>query len=268
MECLYISTMNVLDSDIITLNYQQESNLLISSWKDCSNAEQFVYGIKSCRALCDQVKLSNSLWHFNDYSFVIPPDLQKWADDFLDAPIMQKNNGLVKVAFVVGSDLTALLSAVDLVEAGTAGIQPRYFGAEQQALDYLLAKQEHKTMEQQPLSMPNLSFRIDKVEPNKSQILIDLNSEEIHQYLFLLNRLLKSRTFAMQHVSRFAKLTNREKEVLHLILHDRTTERIAQMLFISLETVKTHRKNISRKLECKSLRELIKYAVFFSGGCF
>lgn len=259
--------MNVLDSEIITLNYQQENNLLISSWKDCGNAEQFVYGIKSCRELCDKIKLSNSLWHFNDYSFVIPADLQKWADDFLDAPIMQKNKGLVKVAFVVGSDLTALLSAVDLVETGTAGIQPRYFGAEQQALAYLLAKQEHKPIEQ-PLSMPNLSFRMDKVDPNKSQILIDLNSEEIHQYLFLLNRLLKSRTFAMQHVSRFAKLTTREKEVLHLIIHEHTTERIAQMLFISLETVKTHRKNISRKLECKSIRELIKYAVFFSGGSF
>jgi len=260
--------MNVLDSEVVTLNYQQGSELLISSWKNCTSAQQFIDGIKSCRELCDKITLKSSLWHFNDFGFVIPPDLQKWVDGFLDVPIMQKNKNLVKVAFVAGSDLLALLSAVDLVETGSAGVQPRYFGAEQPALAYLLSQQNEQTLVQQPLLMPNLSLKTDQDHPGKSQILIDLNSEEIHQYLFLLNRLLKSRNFAMQHISKFATLTVREKEVLQLIVRERTTEQIAQILFISLETAKTHRKNISRKLECKNISGLIKYSVFFSGaGC-
>ena len=56
-------------------------------------------------------------------------------------------------------------------------------------------------------------------------------------------------------------LSNREKEILHLIANGRTSKEIAEKLFIAKTTVDTHRKNMIRKLQLNSGNELIKYAI-------
>ena len=56
-------------------------------------------------------------------------------------------------------------------------------------------------------------------------------------------------------------LTNREEEVLSLIMQEYTSKEIAEKLFISKQTVDTHRLNIMQKTGCKTLVGLIKYAL-------
>jgi len=58
-----------------------------------------------------------------------------------------------------------------------------------------------------------------------------------------------------------AVLSNREKEILHLIANGKTSKEIAEELFIAKTTVDTHRKNIIRKLQLNNGNELIKYAI-------
>lgn len=55
-------------------------------------------------------------------------------------------------------------------------------------------------------------------------------------------------------------LTTREKEILKLIAKEYSNIQIATELFISERTVETHRKNIFRKTNTKSIVGLIKYA--------
>ncbi len=57
------------------------------------------------------------------------------------------------------------------------------------------------------------------------------------------------------------ELSNREKEVISLICQELTTAEIAKKLFLSPLTVETHRKNILRKTNCKTLVGLIKFAI-------
>ncbi len=52
------------------------------------------------------------------------------------------------------------------------------------------------------------------------------------------------------------QLTNREKEIIHLIMKGLTTKEIAEILVISNLTVSTHRKNILKKTNTKSIIEL------------
>ncbi|MVT12552.1 response regulator [Chitinophaga tropicalis] len=59
----------------------------------------------------------------------------------------------------------------------------------------------------------------------------------------------------------FPPLTRREKEVLFLISEGYTNTQIAEKLFISADTVNTHRKKLLAKLEVKNTAMLIKYAV-------
>ena len=55
-------------------------------------------------------------------------------------------------------------------------------------------------------------------------------------------------------------LTRREKEILHLIADGLTNPQIAEKLFISMNTVDTHRKNLLAKFEVNNAAGLIKLA--------
>ena len=56
-------------------------------------------------------------------------------------------------------------------------------------------------------------------------------------------------------------LTKREKEILQLIAEGLTNIQIAEKLFISIDTVDTHRKNLHHKLNVKNTATLIRFAV-------
>lgn len=58
-----------------------------------------------------------------------------------------------------------------------------------------------------------------------------------------------------------ATLTEREKEIVHLVAEGLTTKQIAEQLFLSPHTVSTHRKNALKKLQISSVPELVKFVV-------
>jgi len=55
-------------------------------------------------------------------------------------------------------------------------------------------------------------------------------------------------------------ITNREVDVLKLIAKGHTNAEIADMLFLSIRTVETHRAHLQRKSGCSSRAELVTYA--------
>ena len=57
------------------------------------------------------------------------------------------------------------------------------------------------------------------------------------------------------------ELSTREKEILKLISQELTAQEIADKLFISMNTVNTHRRNLLSKLNMKNTAGLVKYAV-------
>lgn len=57
------------------------------------------------------------------------------------------------------------------------------------------------------------------------------------------------------------KLSERETEVLKLLVRGKANKEIAEKLFISIHTVVTHRKNLSSKLGVKSTAAMAIYAV-------
>jgi DNA-binding NarL/FixJ family response regulator len=61
--------------------------------------------------------------------------------------------------------------------------------------------------------------------------------------------------------SAFSILSKREREVLQLLAEGSSTKKIASLLFLSIKTVETHRKNIMEKLDLHSIAELTKYAI-------
>ena len=56
-------------------------------------------------------------------------------------------------------------------------------------------------------------------------------------------------------------LTDREKEVLHLLAEGRSNKEVATLLGLGLSTIETHRANLMQKLNLHSTAEIVLYAV-------
>ncbi len=60
---------------------------------------------------------------------------------------------------------------------------------------------------------------------------------------------------------RYDTLSEREREVFHLVAEGRSNKEIAELLFVSPNTIETHRLHIMEKLDLHSAAEIVLYAV-------
>lgn len=56
------------------------------------------------------------------------------------------------------------------------------------------------------------------------------------------------------------RLTPRETEIVHLLAHEYSSKEIAQKIFVSYETVHSHRKNILHKLKVRNVAGIVRVA--------
>ena len=64
-----------------------------------------------------------------------------------------------------------------------------------------------------------------------------------------------------EETARYGGLSERERQVLTLGAEGRTSQQIADALFLSINTVQTHRAHIMEKLKLQNRAELIRYAL-------
>lgn len=77
------------------------------------------------------------------------------------------------------------------------------------------------------------------------------------------SRLLDDNLYLRKNMKKFGSLTKREKQILKLVTQGLTTKQVAEKLFLSAQTVKTHRKNISKKLDLKRVIDWEYFANVF-----
>ena len=93
---------------------------------------------------------------------------------------------------------------------------------------------------------------------------IALPIDEEHYFTPKIERLIQENNFLRNNQQVFASLSKREKEVLRLLAKGQNSTEIAEALFISEATVKTHRKNIRNKLQAESTFDLLQFAQAFN----
>jgi len=93
---------------------------------------------------------------------------------------------------------------------------------------------------------------------------LEQKNSEIHSYIIQINELKEKMTkegkpkIAIDAKLKEMDLTNREKDVLKLIAQGHTNDQIAEKMFISKNTVKSHIKNIYLKLDVKNRIQVIQ----------
>ncbi len=89
-------------------------------------------------------------------------------------------------------------------------------------------------------------------------IVININEEmqtreQLHE-LYMENQRLRNQLT-------LCRLTKREKQIIHYISDGKTDKEIASMLYISVYTANTHRKNILKKLQLTNAAELVRFSM-------
>lgn len=105
----------------------------------------------------------------------------------------------------------------------------------------------HQDEEGNPTHLITVFFPVDQMKhiPNKAE------------------RLLAENIFFKENIEKFESLGSRAKEVLRLVALGRSSAEISNELNISIDTVKTHRKIIKKKLEINTTYEFTEYAHAF-----
>jgi DNA-binding NarL/FixJ family response regulator len=95
---------------------------------------------------------------------------------------------------------------------------------------------------------------IELVLNNETYLSPTVTSQVMKKYLNL-------KAIREKGIDKKEKLTQREIEILKLLALGKTNREISSMLFISIKTVETHRKNIMNKLSLRNLADIVRYAI-------
>jgi len=96
------------------------------------------------------------------------------------------------------------------------------------------------------------------------EAIVKVNNGDIYLATEISQALVSELTHSSKKPSSYSvipRLTKREKEILELIASEATTDEISKQLFISKNTVETHRKNLISKFQVRNSVGLVKAAM-------
>lgn len=138
--------------------------------------------------------------------------------------------------------------------------------------------QTYESMNGQSKTKEELHYEINTLRRENQSLIAELAFHkkifrDVHQVLEVANDLdeakeenraveqLLTENVQLRNQLKVLRLSNREKEIMQLIVKGFTSKEIANMLKISKLTVDTHRKHIQQKLQVNNGMELIKLAM-------
>lgn len=246
--------MELFNSETASIEYFEDINLIRTSWKKCEHAEEFMPVIKQVMEFYKIFLPRKTLWNQTDFSLHISPELQQWTENTINIPA-QRLNVFEKISFVVSKDTMSQMSVMQIFDDSTCDFVPRYFVDEGESMAWLTQSRQEK---ENLLVEPPILI-VDRVR-DRIRLSIEVHTEEFDEYIRLFDKLWKERVLSLDTAQRFITLSPRERTVLRLILRGKTGDFISDVLSISPHTVKTHRKNIYRKLACSRIEDLMPYS--------
>jgi DNA-binding CsgD family transcriptional regulator len=243
------------NSKHLKINYDKINSLFIQEWNHNSPLEtkEFRGELLEFKKLFSVYKPQNILWLQEDFATNLSTVDQIWIEENVNIDCF--NLGLKKCAFVVGKDVIAQILVFNFFTEVPSCLSPKHFGGKNEALKWLI----HDYLPPEFISNDfDIKFN-GKTENGKSRFIIETSSESTEATLKSFNRILKENAFTKENKEKFKALTNREKEVFYLYANGEVIKKIAENLFLSELTVRTHWRNTKKKLDIKSLSDITNY---------
>ncbi|SEN18267.1 regulatory protein, luxR family [bacterium A37T11] len=242
--------------DFFSATYVKKTGILTAAWKACNGADDFINSLKRYKVFYDNIKAKKVVWNHKEFFYDIPPALQQWLQNFLDKPAFLAVSNL-QVAHVLRGDVESHHSLINMYTDNSSCFVPRFFLNEKDAQIWVDKKILPKQSEQGELVLESIMAN------GQARLSLELDLSILPDYMAEFKKFLQSRTFFAESFSLYQQLGTREKEILGLITHGFTNHEIANRLYLAFTTVRTHRKNIYKKLRCKCAADLMKFVVFY-----
>ena len=249
--------MNIYESDFLRIHFEEENDCFVQFWKKSPKCysvlkEEFKDYIALYKKYCP----SKTLWLQQNFQLKINFEMHSWIEENVNIPGLKYGNN--KVAFVVGKDVLVHLSVMNYFEEANSVIHPLHFATENEARQWLNGSKNHSTKNDK---IKILFEGVD--EEGNSIIKIKRSSRDITSTLLSIGHVIEENNFLRSNISKFSKLTRREKEIMVIFSRGLRQQEVADKLYISIETLKTHWKNIKKKLNIKSIADVSKYVNAF-----
>ena len=258
--------MKVYNSPHLIIEYEKENSRLINTWKsnphnDVAYREELIEYLD----ISKKIKPSQMIWILDKKTFKPNLATKKWVDEVILNPIFKSGfvkrraDGYDQLAFVFGQDFSVLLQGV---ENPYTGFNPKYFATEIEAINWL--SNESKAIDYKNVHQ-NLDITYKGIDDN-GKIVFELKEDasKFDGTINLFKTIIEQHHFIKKNIDKYSCLTKREKETLKFIINGDDNKQISEKMFISSNTVRTHRNRIWKKLEIQNLRECLKYVCFFN----
>ncbi len=242
----------------LTIKFEEENNRFVQTWYNSPNSiEIFKKEMLAYISFYEKFRPSQTLWLQQSFSLDLDYDTQLWIERHINKP--GKRYGNKKIAIVAGEDVLSYSTVIGTFEETQSCLSPRHFATEEEARFWL--------DELSPTVYNDSKIKISfKGVDNKGSSIfkVECPSKNITDVIKSFKTLFEENEFIRSNMEKYSLLTKREKQILTLYAKGQKHQEIANSLYISLFTVRTHWKNVKRKLEIKSFSEVIKYFIAFN----
>lgn len=257
--------MIVYDSKNISINYVESQDMLLSTWKDTKlDTLTFMKELQICRDFSINLNVKRAILNQEKFNYVIPPKLFPWIEEEINVPGYK--NGVEDFVFVVAGTIMSQFSVMDSFDVSESVFVPKFFLYQNEAEQWISSKKKEKKTIINPNTFMDIdpTINIIKDETKNSAIIqLEVPLEALPYNLNILKKHMDSMAFMRKNWKRFCSLTQREKVILKHLVKGSQNKEISEKLYISDTTVKTHRRNIIKKLEARHLIDLYTYAMVF-----
>jgi len=249
--------IKINESDLLSIHFEKETDSFVLFWKtspetyDDLKKEFLIF-----TSFYKEYKPSNALWLQENFCLPLNAETNNWIEEHVNIPCVEYGNR--KVAFVVGKDVLVHLSVMNSFKEAKSIISPLHFATETEARTWITETKPN------PKINDKITILFEGVdEEGNSIIKIKRPSSDISNTIRSFGTLIEENNFIKTNIAKFTKLTKREKEILVIFSKGMRQQEVADKLFISVQTLRTHWKNIKNKLGIKSLAEVIMYVKAF-----
>ncbi len=236
---------------------ENDGDRFVQFWKSSPDSvSEFKNEMLEYVKLYQEFRPSQSLWLQKKFKFALDEETQLWIEEKVNIPC--KKFGNEKLAFVVSKDVIAHIKVINSFEEMHSCIEPKHFSSEEKARKWLDNEFSININNQ----ITNIVFDgLD--EEGYTTFKIKTTGIDFVKTIRAFKTVIETNDFVRLNADKYTLLTNREREVLALYTKGVSFKEIPDVLYISYHTVRTHIKNIKRKLKITSSEKLVEYGKAF-----
>ncbi|MCT4648166.1 MAG: helix-turn-helix transcriptional regulator [Carboxylicivirga sp.] len=251
--------MLVYESDVISFSHLVSHQILLSKWKEIPIEEgDFKHALLKGAEIGTKLEVKRSIFDQKDFQFIIPHKLFSWINEEINIPSYRK--GVDEVAFVISRDVKSQFSVMECFDTDFV-YSPKFFTYQDEAIEWF-NKPRLGPKRNQDIDTSNISWNASDGEQT-AEVRLNVPISDLPVHLSFLKKHIEDYTFRQKHSVKFYSLTKREISILKQLAKGLQNKEIANNLYVSEQTVKTHRRNINRKLNTHHLIDLYEYATAF-----